>query len=64
VVGILPNDAALLRLAGMRLLEQNNQWLVGRRSRSETSMALVLAADADDHPPSPDPQQVLQLTAP
>jgi putative transposase len=50
VVGIFPNDAALLRLAGMLLLEQNDEWLVGRRYRSETSMTLVLAnATAQDH---------------
>jgi hypothetical protein len=43
-------DAALLRLAGMLLLEQNDEWLVGRRYLSETSMALVLAnAAAHDH---------------
>jgi hypothetical protein len=48
----------------MVLLEQNDEWLVGRRYLSETSMALVLAAGADDHPDSPDPQEVLQLTAP
>ena len=50
VVGIFPNDAALLRLAGMLLLEQNDEWLVGRRYLSDTSMALVLAnATAPDH---------------
>jgi putative transposase len=50
VVGIFPNDAALLRLAGMLLLEQNDEWLVGRRYLSETSMTLVLAnATAPDH---------------
>jgi putative transposase len=50
VVGIFPNDAALLRLAGMLLLEQNDEWLVGRRYLSETSMTLVLAnATAQDH---------------
>jgi hypothetical protein len=48
VVGIFSNDAALLRLAGMLLLEQNDEWLVGRRYLSETSMTLVLAtADQD-----------------
>jgi len=60
VVGIFPNDAALLRLAGMLLLEQNDEWLVGRCYLSETSMALVLAAATDhDH----DREEVLELTA-
>jgi putative transposase len=50
VVGIFPNDAALLRLAGMLLLEQNDEWLVGRRYLSEASMTLVLTnAAAQDH---------------
>jgi putative transposase len=57
VVGIFPNDAALLRLAGMLLLEQNDEWLVGRRYLSETSMALVLANAAHDH------EEVHELTA-
>jgi putative transposase len=53
VVGIYPNDAALIRLAGMVLLEQNDEWLVGRRYLSETSMRLVLkrANDRDDDQP-------------
>jgi mutator family transposase len=39
VVGIFPNDQALLRLAGSLLLEQNDEWLVSRRYLSEPSMA-------------------------
>jgi transposase-like protein len=62
VVGIFPNDAALLRLAGMLLLEQNDEWLVGRRYLSETSMALVLA-NAAAQPHDPDSKEVPELTA-
>jgi len=49
VVGIYPNDAALVRLAGALLIEQNDEWLVGRRYLSEESLQAVLvrAADAD-----------------
>jgi putative transposase len=63
VVGIFPNDAALLRLAGMLLIEQNDEWLVGRRYLSESSLALLLT---DHHDPAavPDHQEVPQLTAP
>jgi putative transposase len=60
VVGIFPNDAALLRLAGMLLLEQNDEWLVGRRYVSETSMTLVLANATEQ---DLDPEEVLELTA-
>jgi putative transposase len=59
VVGIFPNDAALLRLAGMLLLEQNDEWLVGHRYLSETSMTLVLATADQDH----EQEEVPELTA-
>ena len=39
VVGVFPNDQALIRLAGSLLIEQNNEWLVSRRYLSEASMA-------------------------
>jgi putative transposase len=63
VVGIFPNDAALLRLAGMLLIEQNDEWLVGRRYLSETSMALVVAIDHPDPSATTSSQEVAQLTA-
>jgi len=47
VVGIYPNDAALIRLAGSLLIEQNDEWLVGRRYLSEESLREVLTRAAD-----------------
>src|SRR5215471_7758363 len=43
VVGIYPNDQALIRLAGMLLIEQNDEWLVQRRYLSDHSIQLVLS---------------------
>jgi putative transposase len=63
VVGIFPNDQALLRLAGMLLLEQNDEWLVGRRYLSESSMALVMATNHPDLSATTGTQEVAQLTA-
>jgi putative transposase len=63
VVGIFPNDAALLRLAASLLIEQNDDWLVGRRYLSEGSMALVLgrgeALGADAPAALADPEEAI-----
>jgi transposase-like protein len=53
VVGIFPNRAAVLRLFGALLAEQNDEWLVGRRYFSETSMPLVLRPRGEAAPESP-----------
>src|SRR5215217_560322 len=49
VVGIFPNDAALIRLAGMLLIEQSDERLVSRRYLSQESLSAVLdmAEDTD-----------------
>ena len=48
VVGIFPNDRALLRLAAMVVIEQNDEWLVGRRYLSNHSLEAVLDQEKDN----------------
>src|SRR5919197_369566 len=42
VVGIFPNDRALIRLAASVVIEQNDEWLVGHRYLSAHSLEAVL----------------------
>src|SRR3954454_15211949 len=61
VVGIFPDDASLIRLASMLAIEQNDEWLVGRRYLSAHSMEPLLSAGSDHNPE--DPEEVLELSA-
>src|SRR3954451_4337378 len=58
VVGIFPDDASLIRLATSLVIEQNDEWLVGRRYLSLDSLAPLLE-EWRDH----EAEEVNELTA-
>ena len=55
IVGVFPNPAALLRLAGAVPVEAHDEWQVTaeRRYLSERSMALLTTKNNDDTETSP-----------
>jgi putative transposase len=57
VVGIFPNEAAIVRLVGMILAEQHDEWQVGRRYFSAESLgklAGVASPTVEATPPADD----------
>ena len=59
VVGIFPNDKALIRLAASVVIEQNDEWLVGHRYLSAHSLDAILSDLNKDN----DKEEARKLTA-
>jgi putative transposase len=60
VVGIFPNDRSLIRLAASVVIEQNDEWLVGRRYLSNHSLEAVLDQEMKE---DKDREEARELTA-
>ena len=48
IAGIFPNDRSLIRLAASVVIEQNDEWLVGRRYLSNHSLETILDQEQND----------------
>ena len=60
VVGIFPNDRSLIRLAASVVIEQNDEWLVGRRYLSNHSLEALLDQERKE---GKDREETHELTA-
>jgi putative transposase len=58
VVGIFPNDRALLRLAASVVIEQNDEWLVGRRYLSAHSLDAILDREGEKDKNREEPREL------
>jgi putative transposase len=62
VVGVFTNDRSLIRLAASVVIEQNDEWLVGRRYLSAHSLEPLLAHGNPDQEQEQPSKKVLALT--
>jgi putative transposase len=62
VVGVFTNDRSLIRLTASVVIEQNDEWLVGRRYLSAHSLEPLLAHGNPDQEQEQESKKVLAFT--